>query len=63
MEKAGVYVSNRDRAIHSLGFGFSITKKEFQQKKRKKGITQISDLKYKSLEFQSFSNTFFLDSL
>lgn len=47
-----MYQINRDQVIHSLSFGFSMTKKEDSNKKRKKkGLAQRSDLKYKSSEF------------
>ena len=45
---------NKDKAIHSLSFGFSMTEKEDCSKKKKGGgrrHNSRSDLKYTFLEF------------
>lgn len=67
MEKTGVYVSNKhgDSMIHSLSLGFSMAIFFFKKRKNFRGKSHNSenDLKYKSLETWSFSNTFFLESL
>lgn len=65
MGKTGVYVSNkhRDSIIHSLILGFSIAIKKRRTSWGKKPGNSENDLKYKSLETQSFSSTFLLESL